>query len=82
MVLIQPAVTVEEVELLAPEHAGDGLAHDVGRVRGEGRRGHGAVELIRLVHAGGQGFVKVRPEWGCGRACFSAFPGGGLAGET
>jgi len=33
MVLVQPVVAVEEVELLAPQHAGDGLAHHVGRVR-------------------------------------------------
>jgi hypothetical protein len=33
IVLLQPAVAVEEEELLAPEHAGDGLAHHVGRVR-------------------------------------------------
>ena len=32
VVLVQPVVTVEEEELLAPEHAGEGLAHDVGRV--------------------------------------------------
>ncbi len=32
VVLVQPVVTVEEEELLAPEHAGDGLAHHVGRV--------------------------------------------------
>ena len=29
VVLVQPVVTVEEEELFAPEHAGDGLAHDV-----------------------------------------------------
>ena len=32
VVLVQPVVAVEEEELLAPEHAGDGLAHHVGRV--------------------------------------------------
>ena len=32
VVLVEPVVTVEEEELLAPEHAGDGLAHHVGRV--------------------------------------------------
>ena len=26
------------------------------------RRGHGAVELVRLLQPGGQGLVKVRPE--------------------
>ena len=33
VVLLQPLVGVEEVVLLAPEHAGQRLAHDVGRVR-------------------------------------------------
>ena len=32
LVLLQPFVTVEEVILLAPQHAGHGLAHHVGRV--------------------------------------------------
>ena len=32
IVLVQPVVTVEEEELFAPEHAGKGLAHNVGRV--------------------------------------------------
>ncbi len=32
MVLVQPVVTVEEEELLAPEHAGEGLTHHLGRV--------------------------------------------------
>ena len=32
VVLVQPVVTVEEEELLAPEHAGEGLAHHVGCV--------------------------------------------------
>ena len=32
VVLVQPVVAVEEEELLAPEHAGEGLAHHAGRV--------------------------------------------------
>ena len=32
-VLLQPGVDVEVVVLLAPEHAGERLAHDVGRIR-------------------------------------------------
>ena len=32
MVLVQPVVTVEEEELFAPEHAGEGLAHHVFRI--------------------------------------------------
>ena len=49
VMLIQPAVAVEEVELLAPQHAGEGLAHHVSRVRGDRWRGHGAVELVCLL---------------------------------
>ena len=82
MVLVEPVVTVEEEELLAPEHAGDGLAHDVGRVRGDGRRGHGAVELVRLLQPGGQGLVKLRTEGGCGDFAFPAFAGRGHGGEA
>jgi hypothetical protein len=32
VVLVQPVVAIEEEELLAPEHAGERLAHHVGRV--------------------------------------------------
>ena len=46
MVLVQPVVTVEEEELLAPEHAGDGLAHHVGRVLTHRWRRHRLVKLI------------------------------------
>ena len=35
VVLVQPVVAVEEEELLAPEHAGNGLAHHIGRVRAQ-----------------------------------------------
>ena len=62
MVLLQPAVPVEEVELLAPQHAGEGLAHHVGCVRGDGRRGDGAIELVRLLEAGCEGLGNPRPE--------------------
>ncbi len=82
VVLVQPVVTVEEEELLAPEHAGDGLAHDVGRVRGDGRRRHRAVELVRLLQPAGQGLVKLRTEGGCGCFAFPAFAGRGHGGEA
>ena len=49
MVLLQPLVPVEEVELLAPEHPGERLAHHVRLIRGDRGRGHGAVELVRLL---------------------------------
>ena len=62
VVLLQPAVTVEEEELLAPEHAGDGLAHHVGRVRRDRGRGHGPVELVRLLEPCCEGRIELRPE--------------------
>ena len=61
-VFLQPRIGVEVVILLGPEHAGDGLAHHVGCIRGDRGRGHGAVELVRLPQPRGQGLVKARPE--------------------
>ena len=46
VVLVQPVVAVEEEELLAPEHAGEGLTHHVGRVFTHRRRRDRLVELI------------------------------------
>ena len=46
VVLVQPVVTVEEEELLAPEHAGESLTHHVGGVFTHGRRRDRLVELI------------------------------------
>ncbi len=82
VVLVQPVVTVEEEELLAPQHAGDGLAHHVGRVRGDRRRGHRAVELVRLLQPCGQGLVKLRPEAGWGGFGLPCLTGSGLAGQA
>ena len=82
VVLVQPVVTVEEEELLAPEHAGDGLAHHVGRVRGDRRRGHRAVELVRLLQPCGQGLVKLRAEAGWVGFGFPTLTGSGLAGQA
>ena len=82
VVLVQPLVTVEEIELLGPEHAGDGLAHDVGRIRGDRRRGDGLVEFVGLLQPGGQCFLKLRPERGCRGYGFLAGTGRGLGGEA
>ena len=46
VVLVQPVVTVEEEELLAPEHAGEGLTHHAGGVFAHGRRRDRLVELV------------------------------------
>ena len=62
VVLLQPPITIEVIVLFGPEHAGDGLAHHVGCVRGDGRRGDGTVELVRLLQAGREGLRKCRPE--------------------
>ena len=57
MMFRQPAIGIEVVELLGPEHAGEGLAHHVGGVRGDRGWGHGTIELVRLLQASGEGFV-------------------------
>ena len=59
VVLVQPVVTVEEEELLAPEHAGDGLAHHVGRVFTHGRRRDRLVELIGFTKPVSEDFIKL-----------------------
>ncbi|OPY90220.1 MAG: hypothetical protein A4E73_02606 [Syntrophaceae bacterium PtaU1.Bin231] len=79
VVLVEPVVAVEVEELLAPEHAGDGLAHDGGRVGRDGRRGHRTVKVVRLLQAGGQGPVELRAE---GRCAGVASPAGGRGGEA
>jgi hypothetical protein len=56
--LLQPLVDVVVVELLAPQHAGQGLAHDVGG-RYVQRRCDGLIEQIRLLAARLQPFFKV-----------------------
>jgi hypothetical protein len=62
VVFFQPLVGVEIVVLLAPEEAGDGLAHHVGSIRGHRRRGHRFVEFISLAQSCGQGVIEVLPE--------------------
>ena len=65
MVLLQPAVTVEEEELLAPQHPGDRLTHHLCRVRGHRRRGHRAIEIVRLLKPGSQDLVKLLAKARC-----------------
>ena len=73
--LLEPAVDVVVVELLGPEHAGEGLPHHVGGVGVHGLRDDGGVELVGLPPAclhdrveraaegrGGRGVVKPQPE--------------------
>ena len=59
MVLVQPVVTVEEEELLAPEHAGDGLAHHIGRIRGDRRRRDRPVKGIGFSNPVSEDVVKI-----------------------
>ena len=65
MVLLQPAVTVEEEELLAPQHPGDRLTHHLCRIRGHRRRGHRAIEVVRLLKPDSQDLVKLRAKARC-----------------
>ena len=58
VVLVQPVVAVEEEELLAPQHAGEGLAHHAGRVLAHRRRRHRLVELVGFTKPVGEDFVE------------------------
>ena len=51
-VLTEPHVDVEEVVLLRPEQAAEGLAHDARGVLAGGLRRVGSVELVRLATPG------------------------------
>ena len=51
VVLLQPAVDVEVVELLRPEHAGEGLPVDAAFVLAERRRRNPIVELVGIGEA-------------------------------
>ena len=62
VVLVQPVVTVEEEELLAPEHAGDGLAHHVGRVFTHRWRRDRLVKLIGFTKPISEDFIKLLSE--------------------
>ena len=54
VVLLEPAVEVEVVVLLAPQHPGQRLAHHRRLVRVVGRRGDRGVELVGLGDARGE----------------------------
>ena len=58
VVLVEPVVAIEEEELFAPQHAGDGLAHDVGRILTHGWRGDRLVELVGFTTPGGEDVVE------------------------
>src|SRR5437867_12498776 len=51
------------VELLAPEHAGHGLAHDVGLIGVERVRRDGRVELVGFLLASQDDFLESLSEW-------------------
>ena len=58
VVLVEPVVPVEEEELLAPEHAREGLTHHVGRVFADGWRRDRRVEVVGLTKPGGEDVVE------------------------
>src|SRR5437660_12879293 len=51
------------VELLAPEHAGHGLAHDVGLIGVERVRRDGRVELVGFLLASQDDYLESLSEW-------------------
>ena len=62
VVLVQPVVTVEEEELLAPEHAGEGLTHHLGRVFTHRWRRDRLVKLIGFTKPVSEDFIKLLSE--------------------
>src|SRR5512147_2406768 len=62
VVLVQPVVTDKEEELLAPQHAGNGLAHHLGRVFTHRWRRDRLVKLIGFAKPVSEDFVKLLSE--------------------
>ena len=62
VVFVQPVVTIEEEELLTPEHAGDGLAHHIGRVFTHRWRCDRLVKLIGFTKPVSEDFIKLLSE--------------------
>ena len=63
VVLIQPVVAVEEEELLAPEHAGQRLTHDVGRVGTHRWRRDRLVKLVGFTKPVSKDLIKLLAKW-------------------
>ena len=61
-VLLEPPADVVEEELLGPEHPGQGLPHDTGRVGVERRGDDGRVELVGFLEPGLEDVVKTLAE--------------------
>ena len=62
VVLVKPVVSVEEKELLAPEHAGQRLPHHLGRVVARRRRRDRLVERVGLPKPVRENLVKLLSE--------------------
>ena len=69
VVLVEPVVPVEEEELLAPEHAGEGLTHHVGRVFAHRWRRDRLVELVGFTKPVGEDLVERLSKGPGSRAC-------------
>ena len=87
LVLLQPAVEVEVVELLAPEHPGQRPPHDHGVLGVGAGRGDRLVELVGLGAAAGDHGVRVGAQLPAGRGGGSGRPqppanGRGAAGRN
>jgi hypothetical protein len=59
---LQPLIHIVVVELLAPQHAGQGLPHNIGFVCGEHRRDDGSVEGVSFLSARLQRRLELAPE--------------------
>ena len=74
--LTEPHVDVEEVILLRPEEAAEGLAHDAGGVLAGGIRRAGSVELVRVATPGFDRLLEGRERTGGLRRIGQAEPDG------
>ena len=61
-IAVEPAGDVVVIELLAPDHAGERLAHDRGLVVGRARRAERGVVLVGLARAVGERAIEARAE--------------------
>src|SRR6266481_25079 len=61
-VLIQPVIAVEEKELLAPKHAGESLAHHLGRVFTYRWRRDRLIKLVGFTEPRSEDLIKLFSE--------------------
>ena len=81
-IAVEPAGDVVVIELLAPDHAGERLAHDRGLVVGRASRAERGVVLVGLARAVGERAIEARAEVGRGALILPREPQPQLDGGT